>query len=117
MMRVTVDLHQMVMLQSSNIKDLRNMIIGLLIIFGILIFHLLKYRSDPQLTTSVSTAATNDAIDRSNGLNAHNQATSFHQFTGNSQVAGAGSQQTAIFNQHTTNFIVCCLDSLKPFDV
>uniref|UniRef100_A0A914P2P3 Uncharacterized protein n=1 Tax=Panagrolaimus davidi TaxID=227884 RepID=A0A914P2P3_9BILA len=40
MMRVTDDLHRMVLLQSSNIRDL--------IIIGILIFFILKYRNGKQ---------------------------------------------------------------------
>uniref|UniRef100_A0A914P0E9 Uncharacterized protein n=1 Tax=Panagrolaimus davidi TaxID=227884 RepID=A0A914P0E9_9BILA len=86
------------------------------------------------LITSVSTAAAGTPSvsslinsNNSNGLNAH-----IHGFTGNSQVAGAGSQQTTTFNQHTTNHIAgdnvlqvffplmdasfCCLDSSKLFD-
>uniref|UniRef100_A0A914PQK6 C2H2-type domain-containing protein n=1 Tax=Panagrolaimus davidi TaxID=227884 RepID=A0A914PQK6_9BILA len=48
MMRVTDDLHQMILLQSTNIRDLQNMMIGLLTIIGILIFFILKYRNGKQ---------------------------------------------------------------------
>uniref|UniRef100_A0A914PD51 Uncharacterized protein n=1 Tax=Panagrolaimus davidi TaxID=227884 RepID=A0A914PD51_9BILA len=76
----------------------------------------------PSLTTSVSVAATPSVSSRSFGESHNNSTqqtvgdgTTFEIGTARDHVKQSIKQTT--FNQHTTNFIVCCLDSLKPLNV
>uniref|UniRef100_A0A914NZJ1 C2H2-type domain-containing protein n=1 Tax=Panagrolaimus davidi TaxID=227884 RepID=A0A914NZJ1_9BILA len=71
----------------------------------------------PPLTTSVSVAATPSVSSRSIG-ESHKNDSSYNNKNNIYRVKGArdvGTINQTNFNQNTTNFIICCLDSFKPF--
>uniref|UniRef100_A0A914PKD2 Uncharacterized protein n=1 Tax=Panagrolaimus davidi TaxID=227884 RepID=A0A914PKD2_9BILA len=60
-------------------------------------------------------SAKNESNDKISATNAEGATVQMRQIS-NSRGVKQSVKQT-IFNQHTTNFIVCSLDSLKPFNV